>query len=678
VSRTATPDPGAPARASADGTVVGWSDGVAAAEGFAASQGRRLVVARGWDEAVRQVSSGPGSVTFSGGSSLSARHIHELTEAAVHAGTGLGFIAGWAGADGAAAHARKLAGYRWLETGSTLLWSDEPLPGWAGTHGGVEILDGRDPRLVTAVTRARSRTALTTHGNGVDAPLATALLCSVPDGGSGAADPGRPAPFLPCGHGPGACVWQDHIGAGRRFAERFDPRRIAADVLILHSCYGSLAAGSVYDPARSLVSRFAESADVGALLTTYRDASDETWPVLLSLALLDAGHSLGETCRLLNAATIGGGDGAAPWLLVGDPATRFRARRPMIDLIAGEVRRDELIPGMNLLRLPTDRPHVVHVRVAGPAADRVDVSVRQVPSSRLAVAVCLSPGATEVTLSATVAERDARTGVLRDIRRVVSPLSQAVSVVDRMEEDPRSRGLVDAAGLRDAVASRLRRHAALRRRSADYAIASDLSGTDQPTADDHKEIRSWVALNGALAHYLAAYAPAAPSVNTFGTGRGEAVATSDCGYCGMPATRRAVAPDLANGPRHITWCSGCGLVADTSDAVRDLRVSGPGSLVTGSTAEFVLRMEGLRPASWRVVHCGLRVQTVPWSVDYTAPMRVAFPAGDAAVSIPLEIEILNAVPPGVYSLMAVVAAQGDLWICRRPVWIGEGSASAGR
>jgi hypothetical protein len=651
------------------GTVVGWADGVPAARQFATVDGRELRIPRRWDDVLRSVSAGGGgSVLFSGGSGLSSRQIGELAAASVASGVGLGFISGWGGEEDASRHSRKILDYDWCDSDETLIWSDEPLHGWAGTYGNCTILQGIDSRLVRSVNKAKRYTALTTHGNGIDAPVSTAILCSM----LGPAGSKKRGPFLPCAEDIRLCLWSDHIGDGLRFSERLSPQDIVSDVLIFQTCYGALSHGALYHPSNSLASALLRTDSVGILLTTYKDTRDDYWPTFLALGLMSAGLRMGEVCRILNEASLDSGDGEAPWILFGDPEHRFETKIKIGDLTYGSLGKCVgLTPGVNLLRLPSVKPHVVTVELAGGAGSNPEIPVRQIPGSRWCVMPWLAGHCGNAKITATAAENDLRFKMLRSVRGSVAELAHTVSVLDRIDSDSRSRELVDVSELRKAVLAKLGRHREMQNFAVDYGVASDLSGTSRGSLKEHPEIGSWVVLNGALAHFLAAYAPAAPSINTFGTGRGNLVGKETCDYCGMVMDSRRVGPDLTSYARRMAWCAGCGLLADTCDSVSGVWLVGPGEIEPNRVTDYVLRVSHGR-LSWSVVQCGLAIQSTPWGVRYSAPMSIGFLAESARTEIPMKITVDSDVPAGVYSLLAVIVANGDMWVCRRPVWIGYG------
>jgi hypothetical protein len=123
----------------------------------------------------------------------------------------------------------------------------------------------------------------------------------------------------------------------------------------------------------------------------------------------------------------------------------------------------------------------------------------------------------------------------------------------------------------------------------------------------------------------------------------------------------------------MTWCSGCGPTSDTSEAVQGVSLSGPAVLNAGSSTDYVLRTGDFTAPSWRVIHACLRLHATAWTVRYSAPMNVVVQDGKDAAAIPLSIKLLDTPPPGVYSLIAVVVAQAEMWVSRRPVQIGAPS-----
>jgi len=647
------------------GTVVGLADGLPAAEHFAEATGRRLLRAAAWTDVLEAAPSCPGSLIVSGGSGVTAAELQSLLRLAAEHTVPLGFIAGWSGEKEAVQHARKIASYQWSAHEGAILWSDAAIPALQeGTHGDFQFLQELNERLIDELTRSRRCAALITHGNGVDAPLAASLLCSALRLTS--LDPGASSPFLPCGYRDGPCIRTVETPEGTRVRNRVSPRDIAADVIVFFTCFGMLAAESVFDPARSLAAEFARSRRAGALLTTIQDIADDNWPAFLALGLVNAGISLGEVCRLMNVATLGSGDPGTPWILLGDPDVAFPPNRPRMMLPVSVEHDVQLRPGVSVLELPSSAPHVLAVSTTAPLP--VNLLFRQVPGSAFVLAI--KTGTTmDYRLLPVPADEHPHFSALKSIRGTIDPLSYAISLLDRAETNPRTRHLVQDTGLRELITARLTRNIRMAGGAIDYQLASELSGYGVEEQAENGEVTTWIALNRAIAYFLAAYALAAGTINTFSTERGKLISDDiACPYCGSQVSRREAADSVSRTRRRISWCLGCGLLGETSDQVLAVALLGPSTITPGRQAKYSLDIRGLSCEAWRVIHGCLRLYGTPWPVTLTAPMRLVVTVrGERDLSVELTMELPDGIPEGIYTLIAPVVVQGDMWITRRPV-----------
>ncbi|MFI9597880.1 hypothetical protein [Nonomuraea sp. NPDC052265] len=645
--------------------IVGLGDGLPAARHFATAADRTIVEANGIDDVLGTIKdAADGSLIVSGGSALTSRDLCRFARAASAVATPMGFIAGWHAGD-ALRHARKMLGYNWMAGRDVLYWSLTDLPGLVpGRFAGTELLRSDGSDLLRQLSEPRHATALASHGNGIDFLLKGSFLCSMLDD-----DLPAEAPFRPCGHGSGPCVHSKNVNGRLVEPSRYRPSEIAADVIILATCHGMLARGSLCDSARSLGAALIRSRWAGALITTYTDVQGENWQPLVALGMLQAGHRLGDICTELNRLTQGS-DGDTPWLLFGDPTLTFAARRQEPRLPAGAPSAVRLQPGMNLLQLPSAEPTLVTVEAAG-TGQASRVGFQQVPGAGTLVAVHYADQPVDLRLTAEAAERSVSFDSLRSVRSTVEQLAFTRSVLDKAAKEPATAELVADGSLRSLVSTSLSQHIEHVTYSSSYELASALSSAGGLSPGELLERENWVRLNSALALFLAAYQQRDSPTTCFGTPRGTVLpAESECPYCGMVVAQRE-SRDAGSGlVRRVGWCSGCAFLGNTSSAVDAITIEGPGAVRAGDRREYTLVFDGPPVTGWSVVHACLRMQRTPWAATGEGPLgEVIVQRGEPLAPLKLLIRVRPDVPVGVHYLVAAIAAQGDLWICRRPLFV---------
>jgi hypothetical protein len=661
------------------GLVIGMGDGLPAAATFAGATGRRLLNVPDPSALVAALArSEDVSITIAGGSSLTSGDLMAVTRTANQLGKYLGFIPGWASAQ-SARFVEKLTSYSWLADRTHLLWSHVGVGRLhPGRFGATEYVSP-DEDLSTRLTIPRHAAALVSHSNGVDAPLGQDILCSTLT--EKPRTPGRG--FLPCGYPGGPCVRAERVGGVLTPPTRYRAQDVAADVVIWSACYGVLTADSLFDAARSIAVDFTNSRWACALLSTYKDIEDEVWPSLLALALLAEGRSLGEICAEINrlTASISGGD--TPWLLLGDPQTAFAPTSQPLYAIGPHAQIVTLQPGINLARLPSTDPSVV--TASAPSGEPVgadQVFVRQMPASDRVVLIHGGRAVADYVLRAEDARSNIRFTALGAIRASVAGPAFSLAILDHCPSDPRTSELADEfAALRKTLADRLDRNLTLESDHTDIGLAGNLSGADADSVSHIVEIAGWIGLNAELAGFIATYCQRNGTLETptdvkgamFGRPR---LREASCCYCGMPVTQRESVLRQLGVRRRTNWCLRCGLLSDTSEEVAALSLRGPGTLRPSRRYSYILEYEDAVATDWRVLHASLCIERVPWPVRCQADMRVTYvDPGELFPSTEMSISLDEGVAPGVYHLVAAIAAHGDLWTARRPVLVAPGSAA---
>ncbi|GAA2770062.1 hypothetical protein [Nonomuraea dietziae] len=646
--------------------IIGLGDGMPAARYFATASSRTIVEASNIDDVLSTIeNASDNSLIVSGGSALTSSDLCRIARAGSAADTPMGFIAGWNEGD-ALQHARKILDYRWMAERDALFWSLTDLPGLVpGCFAGTELLSSSDSDLLQRVSKPRHATALASHGNGIDFLLKDTFLCSILDDSLSAK-----APFRPCGHDAGPCIHAKNVNGQLVEPLRYRPSDIAADVIILATCHGMLAAGSLCDPARSLGAAMIRSPWAGALITTYMDIRGENWEPLVALGMLQAGHRLGAICTELNKLTQAC-DGDTPWLLFGDPTVALAERRQPLRLPAGKPSSARLQPGVNLLELPSSEPHLISVGApdAGQASCRV--SFQQVPGATTLVAVHYADAPRTVQLTAEAADRSVRFDALRSVRSTIDQLAFTRSVLDQAAKTPTTAELVADGSLRSLVSTRLSQHIEHVKYGSSYDLASSLSSKSKPSQGELHERETWIQLNSALTLFLAAYQQRDSPTTCFDTPRGTLLpAETECPYCGMLVAQRVSRDPVSSLTRRTSWCSGCAFLSNTSSAVDTVTIKGPGTIRVGSRQEYTLVFDGPPAPGWSVIHACLRIQRTPWPANSEGPIgEIIVQRGEPLPPLKLLIGIRPDVPVGVHYLVAAIAAQGDLWICRRPIFV---------
>jgi hypothetical protein len=293
------------------------------------------------------------------------------------------------------------------------------------------------------------------------------------------------------------------------------------------------------------------------------------------------------------------------------------------------------------------------------------------PASTALVAVLYSDVPLDVRLTVEAAQGSAHFDAIHSVRSTTTALAFALSVLDQAAVNTGAKEKIIDVSLRALLAGRLERHVDYVKNSSPYELASALSSRGRKPYSGARELTTWIQLNHTLAHFLAAYQHLSSPSMSLGTPRGRPLAVEvTCPYCGMLVTQRISRDPVTGMTRRVSWCTGCAFISDTSDAVHNAMLEGPKTLAAGSRQDYTLVFDGPPVRGWTVIHACLRVQRTPWATTTQGPFRdVTVQRGEPYPPIRLTVELRHDIPAGIHYLVAAVAAQGDLWICRRPVFV---------
>jgi hypothetical protein len=139
-----------------------------------------------------------------------------------------------------------------------------------------------------------------------------------------------------------------------------------------------------------------------------------------------------------------------------------------------------------------------------------------------------------------------------------------------------------------------------------------------------------------------------------------------CCYCGM--TVRVNLTAVAGIDRRAAHCGHCGLLADTSGDVGDVRIVGPAVARQDEQVEYVLTGRWANGRGWHHLVGELLSDWVPWQAGLTGE-RTSWSGADRAFELSLPLRISSKAYPGLYFIRAAVVADGHLWMLRRPLTI---------
>jgi hypothetical protein len=647
--------------------VVGIADGLLAAETFGRRVEREVIAVGTAAEASAVIESRPGTCLISGGSDLTTADLETLTRRASSTSQPIGFISGWGGPEAAMSCATKLAEYPWSAPPEALLWSAYGYGGLQGVRtSSVEVLSYDDPELLERLRTPRRFMGLRSHSSGVDAPLGSNVLCSI----EGLEIAGDSSHFLPCGSG-GPCLRCPEGPIA--MPQRLSPNVIAADIVLWSVCWGVLAAGAVFDPARSLAQSFMNSRWVGALLSTYKGAMNSESLAPFALSLINQGASLGQVCLALNRIRCEHLSPDQAWILLGDPAVRLEPVAPApTRLTIGQGRAVMLQPGVTRLTLSSDAGSIITARRAdGLPLKSTELYVRQIPGVASAVVLYGAEEAVACDFTARAVHRPpAAYQILRSTWDSVPQLAFTLRFLKLLSTDSQQVEIPDADAVRSDLAERLDRCLSMPRSQ----LASLLSGPeDTLRAFAASEAESWRGMTKRLHSILVDYCSLIGGIPSQLYSRGSDLVGKTrcnfrCRYCGMPIECLDYEVLLTGLRRRALWCYRCTAVSDTSAEVEQAWLHGPESGPAGTEWSYALELSLPRARAWRHYQASLTITHVPWRL-HTQSATVAWSVNAEERFSPPELSIRfpESTPPGIYFLIAAIVAHGDLWICRRPV-----------
>lgn len=661
--------------------VVGMGDGIQAATIAGRELDRPVVEVAGVAEACKVLSDAEGSALIAAGARLDGAGLEAIVEHATRLGVPLGFINGWGAEDGGCRHAEKIASYPWEAPAGALLYSERGmLQHLQSERADIKILDPAAPDIGHLLAQPRRFFGATAHSNGVDMHIGgSAYLCGLAQ--SSAASDRRPQlPFLPCGSG-GPCM------RGRKLGQRPDlisPDQVAADVLVLNVCYGLLPDGALYDPAFSVARSLSDSQFAGAVLTAYKGVPPDEGLVLLAMAMLDEGAPLGEIVLSLNAWC----DAERKvfrnaWLLLGDPLVRLprESAQPPLALESDRSTSMTLEPGAT--RIILDSPDVTAVtakRTDGRSLDPAYFLVNRVDGTTSVALLQTGSDPIDIQITAWKQRSPAFAETLTSIWRSTEGLAFTLHTLRNVRGDRRlPEALVER--LVSRLERRLHLHLLLQNGGDGHAWSArdrlplTLDGADEwllAVAAD--EIDAWYDLNGEILEFIAAYAQAvAWHVDEPWLGEGLRLirrvesADDSCVYCGSSLDSGEATLPLLGVARRFSMCHRCGGVSDTSAATRGLWILGPETAVAGTTLEYALAFDPPEPGRWRLHVGALMLPEASGADTLSAPVEESSNGTDEPMWIPITVP--EHCHPGVYPLIALLAAHGDIWTARRPILI---------
>jgi hypothetical protein len=337
-------------------------------------------------------------VLFAPCSGASAADLNQLVAAATASARSVGFIHTWGRPDAVTAQLRRWAGSDPDPRQGTLAASQFRFSGLRpGGDTRFHIQDHAHSDLLAEVSRGYRTLGLVTHSNGLDADLGAAVMCTLAHDRQRIID----GPFLPCAGG-GPCLRARPADGVLDERPLFSPRLIAAETLIWQTCFGVPGGTWTFDSHQALINDVLATDRVRNVLTTYRVADADDAYLLYALALLDAGHTLGEVCLILNTTRARRGRGT-PWILVGDPLWRDESGHPATAVSAGTENGATVAfesAGIRLVHLPDSTGLRLSADMPASDQDRGDLLLRRVPGTSDAVVVHTGPAARNVTLFA--------------------------------------------------------------------------------------------------------------------------------------------------------------------------------------------------------------------------------------------------------------------------------------
>ncbi|MGC5014967.1 hypothetical protein ACLQ2R_29730 [Streptosporangium sp. DT93] len=656
--------------------------------------GASLFVADDWKTLTEAMNDRPErDVLVAAGKDVAVWELAELVTLATNRRKHIGFVAGWAGEESIRLQVRKLLEPVTARREGTLLCSEFSFAGIAPrSHPDLTVLALEDPALVTAVGEGYELVGLVSHGSGADSPFGEAVLCTLADGN--ARDTDDPW-FLPCGHDADKCVRRRRTGDGWVTPERVGAAMFAAGTMVWQTCTGVPPHGSTFPPAATLGQRMLENPRVGSLLTTFQIVDADDSMLLYATALLRRGHTLGETCMRLNAATLNS-TGDTPWILLGNPAKRLGDPATGQDRDRERERPEGARPAGSTPTPPTLTPLTLtpglvdtargsgspgdDLLIVRPTTDTAiasdDLRLGHVRGSDDYVLLHTGPRPVEVVVEAYPdhALPDQAKAVL-SIWGSARRLQFSTRLLAMLERHPKAAQMRDLPATR-AAAERLLEYY-LPAHATTVRKKTLLNGTARGLDDRCAyEVGQWLALQRGLVSV-------AGDMCRFATSRIDEFYLREslpgpyerdaapCHYCENKVIgARFDLPGFGHIGRSQMECHRCERVLDASTACRDAWLAGPDLLKRGTTYSFDLRARLAEPVrGFQFFAAGLAFRRWSWGDPPEAPVEefVLGEGGTEIEDVTLEVDVPRHMPVGAHTVCAAIAAHGDVWIVTKPV-----------
>ncbi|MER7755162.1 hypothetical protein [Kitasatospora sp. NPDC097643] len=642
--------------------------GAAAAAVYAESVQAVTTVADSPEQLVAELLADPSPALVSLGADAVEADVARIVTAAHTGERRIGFLDGWRGPHAAAAHAKALAGWTSTSRPGVTAWLDETtIAELTGQYDTLTLADtsaGLDSLLESDGQRVL---CLTTHGNGIDAPVSQAFLCGLLDQPEG--HPLRS--YFPCGYG-APCI-REGLGPDGTVVRvpRVSTHRLPGDVVVWGTCSGVLTADAPFDPNGGLLQGLIRTDRLRQVLSTYKSWLLDEAAVLAAGLLVEAGHPLGDAVRLLNAAALAKADHATPppWILLGDPTATLTPHAFAVSDEPADIGRSK----SGLIRVDsTERDRLLLIRGPEPADESARSWLTPVGGNPLALWLRDRPSDGDTRLDVRSSDDSAE---IRTLQRVWSA-APSLEFTHRYLEDAATASAGPGFEYPQELRSRVLDTAA-RTRSLVPLLALDSAFSGSATDLEElaaAEATAWHDLNLALHSRFVDHLRVTDHrfspvyLNRPGADRSSA-GTGTCPYCAHDTVIRTRRPNGGEAARATEFCDGCGTISDAEAHHGRILVLGPDTVTAGHSAEYQVRVDGARDAHPQVLAAALMVRPVPW-------FREERPESVLVTSSPTGATVRWTAPagshPGIYYLNAATVTDGSIGMGHRPVTVLPG------